>query len=45
MFKERLQEMLETEMSEHLGHEKYEYTQNEKNNIENKPKCRNITII
>ena len=35
MFKDALQEMLEAEMSSHLGHEKYEYTDENKNNYRN----------
>lgn len=35
MFKDTLQEMLEAEMTAQLGYDKYEYTDNEKNNYRN----------
>lgn len=35
MFKDTLQGMLEAEMTNHLGHEKYEYSEDEKNNYRN----------
>jgi len=42
MFKDTLQEMLEAEMSSHLGHEKYEYTDNEKDNYRNGFTSKNV---
>lgn len=42
MFKDTLQEMLEAEMTTHLGHEKYEYTDNEKDNYRNGSTSKNI---
>ena len=42
MFKDTLQEMLEAEMSTHLGHEKYEYTDNEKDNYRNGFTSKNV---
>lgn len=42
MFKDTLQEMLEAEMSTHLGHEKYEYTDEEKDNYRNGTTSKNI---
>lgn len=42
MFRDTLQEMLEAEMSTHLGHEKYEYTDEEKNNYRNGTTSKNI---
>lgn len=42
MFKDTLQEMLEAEMSTHLGHEKYEYTDEEKENYRNGFTSKNI---
>lgn len=35
MFKDTLQEMLEAELTSQIGHEKYEYTENEKENYRN----------
>lgn len=42
MFKDTLQEMLEAEISAHLGHEKYEYTDEEKDNYRNGTTSKNI---
>lgn len=42
MFKETLQEMLEAEMTAHLGHEKYEYNDEEKDNYRNGYSSKNI---
>ena len=42
MFKETLQEMLESEMTHHLGHEKYEYNENIKDNYRNGYTTKNI---
>lgn len=42
MFKDTLQEMLEAEMSTHLGHERYEYTDNQKDNYRNGTTSKNI---
>ena len=42
IFKDSLQEMLEAEMSAHLGHEKYEYTDSQKYNYRNGVSSKNI---
>ena len=42
MFKDTLQEMLEAEITTQLGYEKYEYTDDEKQNYRNRYDTKNI---
>lgn len=44
MFKDTLQEMLEAELTGHLGYEKSEYTEKEKDNYRNRLFIKNSTF-